>query len=86
MATLLLLANDVRIAPWDDAESNSRPTISRARTRRLVVIANHHFDEVRLPKIPHALQKLGLVLGPVGRIAGFGPTYDARPGEPVPAT
>ena len=35
---------------------------------RLAVIANHHFDDVRLPTIPQSLQKLGLVLGaPAGR-------------------
>jgi mannose-6-phosphate isomerase-like protein (cupin superfamily) len=53
---------------------------------RLAVIANHHFDDVRLPKIPHALQKLGLVLGaPVGRLFGFAPTFDPIPGELAPA-
>src|SRR5262249_11986808 len=30
---------------------------------RLAVIANHHFDDVRLPGIPRWLQKAGLVLG-----------------------
>jgi mannose-6-phosphate isomerase-like protein (cupin superfamily) len=53
---------------------------------RLAVIANHHFDDVRLPGIPQSLQKLGLVLGaPAGRIVGFGPTYDAVPGEVAPS-
>ena len=53
---------------------------------RLAVIANHHFDDVRLPRIPQSLQKLGLVLGaPAGRIVGFGPTYDAVPGELAPS-
>ena len=54
---------------------------------RLAVIANHHFDDVRLPLIPHALQKLALVLGaPAGRMLGFGPTFDpARSGEPAPS-
>ena len=42
---------------------------------RLAVIANAHFDDVRLPLIPHALQKLALALGaPVGRLLGYGPT------------
>jgi hypothetical protein len=42
---------------------------------RLAVIANVHFDDVRLPLIPHALQKLALALGaPVGRLLGYGPT------------
>jgi hypothetical protein len=53
---------------------------------RLAVIANHHFDDVRLPGIPQSLQKLGLKLGaPAGRIFGFGPTFDPVPGEPAPS-
>jgi len=53
---------------------------------RLAVIANHHFDDVRLPVVPHALQKLGLVLGaPAGKLLGFAPTFDAVPGELEPA-
>jgi hypothetical protein len=49
---------------------------------RLAVIANHHFDDVRLPLIPQALQKLGLVLGaPAGRIAGYSPTFAPIAGE-----
>jgi len=53
---------------------------------RLAVIANHHFDDVRLPLVPHALQKLALVLGaPAGRILGFGPTFDPVPGELAPS-
>ena len=51
---------------------------------RLAVIANHHFDEVRLPAIPHWLQKAGLAMGaPVGRLLGFTPTYDGAAGELV---
>ena len=43
---------------------------------RLAVIANHHFDVVRLPLIPHVLQKAALVPGSLlGRAVGFGPTY-----------
>ena len=54
---------------------------------RLAVIANHHFDDVRLARIPHGLQKLALVLGaPVGRLLGFGPTFDPIAGELAPAT
>ena len=35
---------------------------------RLAVIANHHFDDVRLPLIPQSLQKLALAMGaPAGR-------------------
>ena len=47
---------------------------------RLAVIANEHFDTVRLPFPPAFLQRIGLALGaPVGRLAGYGATY-------VPAT
>jgi quercetin dioxygenase-like cupin family protein len=53
---------------------------------RLAVIANSHFDDVRLPLIPQSLQKLALALGaPVGKLLGFGATYDPRPGELEPA-
>ncbi len=52
---------------------------------RLAVIAKAHFDVVRLPVIPVALQRFGLALGaPVGRLLGYGPTYEpATP--PAPA-
>jgi mannose-6-phosphate isomerase-like protein (cupin superfamily) len=54
---------------------------------RLAVIANNHFDDVRLPLIPQSLQKLALALGaPVGKLLGFAVTYDPRPGELEPAT
>ena len=54
---------------------------------RLAVIAKNHFDDVRLPTIPHALQKLGLAMGaPLGRLVGYGPTYDPMPGELQPAS
>jgi hypothetical protein len=44
---------------------------------RLAVIARHHFDDVRLPFPPAALQRAGLALGsPLGRLLGYGPTYD----------
>jgi quercetin dioxygenase-like cupin family protein len=51
---------------------------------RLAVIADAHFDNVRLPFPPAWLQKLGLVLGaPLGRLAGYSATYDAaEPSEP----
>ena len=53
---------------------------------RLAVIANHHFDDVRLPGIPHWLQKAGLVLGaPAGRLAGYAATFDATPAEAAPS-
>ena len=51
---------------------------------RLAVIANAHFDDVRLPFPPAWLQKLGLAMGaPVGRMLGFQPVYDgAAPDQP----
>jgi hypothetical protein len=53
---------------------------------RLAMIANHHFDDVRLPLVPQSLQRLALSLGaPVGRLLRFGPTYDPQPGKPEPA-
>ncbi|HEY7197854.1 MAG TPA: cupin domain-containing protein [Gaiellaceae bacterium] len=43
---------------------------------RLAVIANAHFDTVRLPFPPTAIQRIGLALGaPVGRLFGYSPTY-----------
>jgi quercetin dioxygenase-like cupin family protein len=45
---------------------------------RLAVIADRHFDVVRLPLIPAALQKAALACGaPLGRLVGFGPVYEA---------
>ena len=53
---------------------------------RLAAIANNHFDDVRLPLIPHSLQKIALAAGaPVARLLGFRATYDPQPGELVPA-
>src|SRR5262245_62107993 len=53
---------------------------------RLAVIANAHFDTVRLPFPPAALQKMGLVLGaPFGRLLGYGAVYTPVEGEPVVA-
>ena len=44
---------------------------------RLAVIANAHFDDVRLPFPPAWVQKVGLMLGaPAGRMLGFKPEYD----------
>jgi quercetin dioxygenase-like cupin family protein len=49
---------------------------------RLAVIAKHHFDDVRLPVIPHAFQRAALALGaPVGRALGYRPTYEPA-GQP----
>jgi mannose-6-phosphate isomerase-like protein (cupin superfamily) len=43
---------------------------------RLAVIANHHFDDVRLPFPPAWMQKLGLIAGaPTGRLMGYRPNY-----------
>jgi hypothetical protein len=43
---------------------------------QLAVIARAHFDTVRLPFPPALLQRIGLALGaPVGRLAGYAPTY-----------
>jgi hypothetical protein len=44
---------------------------------RLAVIAGHHFDDVRLPVIPHILQRAALAMGaPVGRALGYRPVYE----------
>ena len=56
---------------------------------RLAVIANAHFDDVRLPFPPAWMQKLGLAMGaPLGRALGFKPEYDgaeaARTGSARP--
>jgi quercetin dioxygenase-like cupin family protein len=50
---------------------------------RLAVIANAHFDTVRLPFPPAWLQRVGLAMGaPLGRIMGYRPTYDPQPTAP----
>jgi quercetin dioxygenase-like cupin family protein len=50
---------------------------------RLAVIANAHFDDVRLPFPPQWLQKLGLVTGaPLGRLLGYAPVYTSPVHEP----
>jgi mannose-6-phosphate isomerase-like protein (cupin superfamily) len=49
---------------------------------RLAVIANHHFDVVRLPMIPQALQKMALVPGSLlGRAVGYTATYEGVPAD-----
>src|SRR5512132_1706932 len=49
---------------------------------RLAVIANHHFDVVRLPVIPAWMQKVALAMGaPLGRAVGYQPTYEGLSGE-----
>jgi quercetin dioxygenase-like cupin family protein len=51
---------------------------------RLAVIANHHFDTVRLPFPPAWMQKAGLVMGaPFGRLVGYRPTYEPEVGVPA---
>jgi quercetin dioxygenase-like cupin family protein len=45
---------------------------------RLAVIARHHFDDVRLPVIPHVLQRVALALGaPLGKAFGYREAYEA---------
>jgi hypothetical protein len=44
---------------------------------RLAVIANAHFDVVRLPFPPAWMQKVGLAMGaPLGRLLGYGAMYE----------
>jgi mannose-6-phosphate isomerase-like protein (cupin superfamily) len=51
---------------------------------RLAVIANAHFDTVRLPFPPAIVQRIGLALGaPVGRVLGYDAVY--VPAEPTAA-
>jgi hypothetical protein len=53
---------------------------------RLAVIANAHFDDVRLPFPPVWMQRAGLAAGaPVGRLLGFTPTYESGAGTPATA-
>jgi quercetin dioxygenase-like cupin family protein len=57
-----------------DGKTNKR---AMPNPLRLAVIARHHFDDVRLPFPPVALQRLGLALGaPVGRLLGYRETYE----------
>ena len=43
---------------------------------RLAVIANAHFDTVRLPVVPSFMQKAALAMGaPLGKVFGYEPTY-----------
>ena len=53
---------------------------------RLAVIAQAHFDTVRLPFPPAFLQRFGLALGaPLGRMLGYGSSYVPADAEAVPA-
>jgi mannose-6-phosphate isomerase-like protein (cupin superfamily) len=52
---------------------------------RLAVIAKEHFDDVRLPFPPAWMQRAGLAVGaPLGRLAGYEPTY-VPAGDPAAA-
>jgi mannose-6-phosphate isomerase-like protein (cupin superfamily) len=43
---------------------------------RLAVIANAHFDTVRVPIVPQWIQRAALAVGaPVGRLCGYAPVY-----------
>jgi hypothetical protein len=45
---------------------------------RPAVIARHHFDDVRLPLIPHVPQRAALALGaPMGKAFGYREVYEA---------
>ena len=51
---------------------------------RLAVIANNHFDDVRLPFPPAWMQKAGLAMGaPIGRLMGYEATYDGSAADDV---
>lgn len=51
---------------------------------RLAVIAKAHFDDVRLPYLPTVAQRAALAVGAaVGRLAGYGPSYEPT-GELTP--
>jgi quercetin dioxygenase-like cupin family protein len=51
---------------------------------RLAVIARAHFDTVRLPFPPTAIQRVGLALGaPAGRLFGYSPVYDPETTAPA---
>ena len=53
---------------------------------QLAVIANAHFDTVRLPFPPAILQRIALALGaPVGKLCGYSPTYLAPDALPAAA-
>ena len=53
---------------------------------RLAVIANAHFDTVRLPFPPAWMQKTGLVLGTRRTPPGYRATYAPDPGVPLTPT
>jgi len=54
---------------------------------RMAVIANAHFDDVRAPLVPGAIQKAALAAGAaVGRLMGYQPAYVPTPAVQQPAT
>jgi mannose-6-phosphate isomerase-like protein (cupin superfamily) len=53
---------------------------------RLAVIANAHFDTVRLPFPPAILQRIALAIGaPLGRMCGYAATYEPTTATTAPA-
>src|SRR5262249_57416350 len=47
---------------------------------QLAVVAQHHFDDVRLPAPPAWMQRAGLALGaPLGRLFGYQATFEHAP-------
>ena len=68
-----------------DGKTNSR---GMPNPLRLAVIANAHFDDVRLPYVPAFAQQAALVTGAaLGRLLGFKPAYEpCRELEPALAS
>jgi hypothetical protein len=53
---------------------------------RLAVIADAHFDEVRVPLVPSWAQRAALAVGaPIGRLFGYRPSYQPTLAVPRPA-
>jgi hypothetical protein len=60
---------------------STRSPVHSPQPLRLAPIAKAHFEDVRLPVIPAWIQRNALAMGaPMGRLLGFGATY-----EPVAA-
>jgi len=82
-----LTASERRVAELA-AQDKSNKEIAQAH--RLAVIADAHFDVVRVPVVPSWMQKAALaVAAPVGRLLGYRPVYEpttpARVMRPAPA-
>jgi len=61
----------------EDGKTNGR---GMPNPLRLAVIAQAHFDTVRLPSPPVLMQRLGLAVAAVlGRLLGYKPMYAAKP-------